>query len=63
VGVPFLLFGVEALVGSVAALLAGWTFVGVAFVLFGVADLLVLNCRGGWLRRRPNETIWRSRRM
>jgi hypothetical protein len=40
VGVPFLLFGVEALVGSVAALLAGWTFVGVAFVLFGVADLL-----------------------
>jgi membrane protein implicated in regulation of membrane protease activity len=39
-GVALLLFGVAALLGSVAALLAGWTLVGVAFLLLGVAALL-----------------------
>ena len=39
-GFPFLLFGVAALLGSVAAVLAGWTYLGVAFVLLGVAALL-----------------------
>ena len=39
-GVPFLLFGVAALLGSVAALLDGWTLVGGAFLLLGVAALL-----------------------
>jgi membrane protein implicated in regulation of membrane protease activity len=39
-GVALLLFGVAALLGSVAAFLAGWTLVGVAFLLLGVAALL-----------------------
>ena len=57
VGVPFLLFGVAALVGSVGALLAGWTFVGVRSCCsesrrcWAVSrSCTVLNCRGGWLR-------------
>jgi hypothetical protein len=39
-GVPFLLFGVAALLGSIAALLAGWSLVGGALLLLGIAALL-----------------------
>jgi hypothetical protein len=40
VGVPFLLFGVAALLGGVAAFLDGWTHVGITFLLLGIAALL-----------------------
>jgi hypothetical protein len=39
-GVPFLLFGVAALLGSIAALLAGWSLVGGTLLLLGIAALL-----------------------
>jgi hypothetical protein len=39
-GVRFLLFGVAALLSSVAALLTGWTPVGGALLLLGIAALL-----------------------
>jgi membrane protein implicated in regulation of membrane protease activity len=68
VGVPFLLFGVAALLGSVAALLAGWKLVGVAFLLLGIAALLggvALLYRPelprrlvGWLTKRDDLTIF-----
>ena len=39
-GVPFLLFGVAALLGSAAAFVDGSTPVGGAFLLLGIAALL-----------------------
>jgi membrane protein implicated in regulation of membrane protease activity len=63
VGVLFLLFGVAALLGSVAALLAGWTLVGVAFLLVGIAALL----GGVALLYRPELprrlVAWRTKRV
>jgi hypothetical protein len=38
--VPLLLFGVAALLSSVAAVLAGWTLVGGVLLLLGIAALL-----------------------
>ena len=45
-----MLFGFALLLGGVAALLAGWTLVGVPFLLFGVAALLgsVAALLAGW---------------
>jgi hypothetical protein len=67
VGVPFLLFGVAALLGGVAASLDEWTVVGIPFVLLGIAALLggvALLYRPGlpqrlvaWLTKRDNLTL------
>ena len=64
VGAPFVLFGVAALLGGVAAFLDGWTLVGVALLLGPVTALLLglaflldrstlVGSRSCWARSRP----------